>query len=170
MTNSEIYREWKQAKDPKNQITIIADMEFRSKVKPVAAAIMEQCEVNDDDVPLYIKRMAGVDISEDLKTLVESGMTRRQIADDLGVSTVTVGNLLKEAQSSQSADADKSGQRRTRSDSEKALASAPPVMTEMVKVIAECAERLGRGEVIVSAYPDGSYSVIWKLEAGYEKV
>lgn len=175
MTNAKIYREWKQAKDPKNQITIIADMEFGSKKKPVAEAIMEQCELNGEPVPLYIKKMAGLDINEDLKALVEQGLSQQQIADEFGVTSFTVYQWIRKAGlKSRSKDIgaeipNKLEQSRTDPDDEKALASAPSPMVEVAAVIADCAAKLGKGTVIVTAYPDGSCSIVWELEVGNEK-
>ncbi len=99
-------------------------------------------------------------------------MTRLQIADDLGISAVTVGNLLKEASfktRSKDTGSGKPGQLRTSSNGEKELVSASPLMVEMAAVIAEYAAKLGKGELIISAYPDGSCSIIWELEAANEK-
>ncbi len=212
LTNHEIYREWKQAKDPGEQVTIIADMEFRSKKKPVAAAIMEQCEINNDVVPLYIKRLAGLNVDDDLKMLVEQGMTQREIAHEFRVSLNTVkawlqkaglktqgsksaivGGEVKESglnaadvgeEGDQTVDVEESivqvvdaeedaAQARTSSDEMKVqlCKSVAAPLVEMASVIAECAAKLGKGEIIISAYPGGSCSIIWNLEArGNEKM
>lgn len=163
MTNSEIYREWKQAKEPEEQVGILADMEFNSKKKPVAEAITEQCKANGEAVPLYIKRLAGADIGEDLRTLVERGASRAQIAEELGVTKTTVDNMLKKYGL-------KAKDGRKFSDATAEIPENPKpretsTAAEMAAVIVEFAAQLGKGEVYLSTFPDGSVSIVWKLEA-----
>lgn len=167
MTNLEIYHEWKQAKDPKKQVQIIADMEFRSKKKPVAEILIEQCEHNKDDIPLYLKAIAGLDISAELKAFAEQGITKSKIAEECGVSIPTVSDWFKKA------GIEVQSIPRT---AIKAISTDKPEQAtknqimELSEIIVESFTKIGRGELFISANSDGTiFSISWNFGGSNEK-
>ena len=187
MTDEEIYRDWKEAKAPKRQVQIIADMEFKGKKKLAAKFIMEQCEIRGEKAPLYIKAMAGLDISDELKAFVRQGLTKPMIADEFGVSIPTVSAWLKKhgikMRTERANESESVAQQETPEndiaalealknsgkmlDKIKLLPMSPIV--KLAEIIAEQAVKYGKGEIFVSADSNGDISSItWRL-VGYNE-
>ena len=168
MTNSEIYREWKQAKDPKKQVEIMADMENCPK-KKIAEAIIEQCELNEEAVPLYIKRIAGLDINAELQALVERGLTKRQIAQEFGVSESAINQRLQKMGLSTTGSRPAPPEHAPIVTEPEKTAEDSPIL-DIATVVVVYAANSGKGEVTISANPDGTISAVtWRLEPDNKK-
>lgn len=163
MTNAEIYRNWKEAKFPKKQVGIIANMETCKK-KEIAEAIIEQCELNGEPIPLYIKHIAEKDTSDDLKELVDSGATLWEIAKEFGVSRTTALNWCQKAGLKTKGHRPANTPKSTPVAEPTKTSEASPIL-DIATVIVMSAVKIGKGEMIISANPDGTISeIIWRLE------
>jgi len=92
MTKADIYREYKQAKNPKLQIGILAD---ENGVEPdVIRAIVKKMAAAETDKPAHENEPDCYQIGRIIE-LYNKGKTYRQIAEMLSITLATVQNRIR---------------------------------------------------------------------------
>ncbi len=106
MTKAEIYREYKQAKNPKLQIGILADLNgvqpavIRAIVEKMAALETDKLAPETEAVEPIVETTADISPMEKIVELYKAGKTYRQISEELditlGIAANRISRLLRD--------------------------------------------------------------------------
>lgn len=89
MTDEEIFRNWRDSADPREQVQILADLNSKKK-REIASILLDQCQKHSFTAPDYLRDASGDDIGAKIEELAAKNYYCKQIADTLGVSEFRV--------------------------------------------------------------------------------
>lgn len=189
LNENDIYRDWKAARDPKSQISILAQLNA-VKEEQIREVLIAECERRGEPVPPYLriaggspKNRTGITYA-DLQRLVDEGKTDKEIAQFYGCSITTVRNKLKSfgiirdtvsesPKSTTESAAQSNGDTKINGDNASEASAA-----DIVKAVAELIAKAGRRAAKISLAADrtvGTYSISIELQdtaseqvAGYD--
>lgn len=89
MTDEEIFRNWRDSADPREQVQILADLNSKKK-REIASILLDQCQKHSFTAPDYLRDASGDDIGAKIEELAAKNFYCKQIADTLGISEFRV--------------------------------------------------------------------------------